>query len=185
MRARCPDAPPPSLQACQEVINAKDTNDKVAAWFKANDNSKDRFLEDPASSRTRFLEDPASSKDPYGDVTILCGACSKETMCRSAPPPSLAPDEPSISTPTPDVVPSRGSSRRRAHHPRSTPLALRPLAARSTTRIYSSSTRGAGIRSSRKTMREDFPSFLPKQDSAFNGSTRNIPSSTARPAGWT
>ena len=98
MRARCPDAPPPSLQACQEVINAKDTNDKVAAWFKANDNSKDRFL-----------EDPASSKDPYGDVTILCGACSKETaMCRSAPPPSLAPDEPSISTPTPDVVPSRG-----------------------------------------------------------------------------
>ena len=94
MRSRCPDAPPPSLQACQEVINAKDTNDKVAAWFDANDNSKDRFV------------DPGAA---YGDVTILCGACSKETaMCRSAPPPSLAPDEPSISTPTPDVVPSRG-----------------------------------------------------------------------------
>ena len=39
-------------------------------------------------------------------------------MCRSAPPPSLASNEPSISTPTPDVVPSRGSSRRRADHPR-------------------------------------------------------------------
>ena len=148
MRARCPDAPPPSLQACQDVINAKDTNDKVAAWFKANDNSKDRFLD---NSKDRF--------HPYGDVTILCGACSKETMCRSAPPPSLAPDEPSISTPTPDVVPSRGLSRRRADHPRSTPLALRPLAARSTTIRWTRSARG--------------------------GARRPIPSSTARPAGWT
>ena len=127
------------------MINAKDTNDKVAAWFKANDNSKARFADDSL---------------PYGDVTILCGACSKETaMCRSAPPPSLAPDEPSISTPTPDVVPSRGSSRRRADHPRSTPLALRPLAARSTTRRRTRSARG--------------------------GARRRIPSSTARPAGWT
>ena len=84
------------------MINAKDTNDKVAAWFDANDNSKARFADDAL---------------PYGDVTILCGACSKKTaMCRSAPPPSLAPDEPSISTPTPDVVPSWGSSRRRADH---------------------------------------------------------------------
>ena len=123
MRARCPDAPPPSLQACQDVIFF---NDKVKTWFNTNDNSEKRFL------------DPGAAYD----VTILCGACSKETaMCRSAPPPSLAPDEPSISTPTPDVVPSRGLSRRRADHPRSTPLALRPLAARSTTRIYSASTR--------------------------------------------
>ena len=128
------------------MINAKDTNDKVAAWFKANDNSKARFADDSL---------------PYGDVTILCGACSKETaMCRSAPPQSLAPDEPSISTPAPDVVPSRGSSRRRAdHHPRSTPLAPRPLAARSTTRRKTRSARG--------------------------GARRPIPSSTARPAGWT